>query len=175
MSLIPFNMLENPILTTRFNNDTWEENCRYRENKPNIGCIYGSPTILNLNCPIDSLLFMVEMNNSTNQIEGIGLIKNRAYISDMRCSVYTTKTFNRYIYKGSVRISREIVEKYNQILLDVLEYILFKEKTHLKRGAKFMRITDKLYNKSICLAIGKEIDFKKEITKIFKSYFNEQK
>jgi hypothetical protein len=118
---------------------------------------------------------MVEMNNSTNQIEGIGLIKNRAYISDMRCNVYTTKTFNRYIYKGSVRISREIVEKYNKILLDVLEYILFKEKTHLKRGAKFMRITEKLYNKSICLAIGKEIDFKKEITKIFKSYFNEQK
>jgi hypothetical protein len=168
-------MLEYPILTIRFNDETWEENCRYRENKPNIGCIYGSPSILSLQCPIDSLLFVVEMNNSSNQIEGIGLIKNRAYISDTRCFVYTTKTYNRYIYKGSVRISREIIEKYNKLLLDVLDYILFKEKTHLKRGHKFMRITDKLYNKSICLPIGKEIDFKKEITRIFKCYLNEEK
>jgi hypothetical protein len=165
-------MLENPILTIRFNHETWEENCRYRENKPNVGCIYGSPSILNLNCPIDSLLFIVEMNNSSNQIEGIGLIKNRAYIYDAKCFVYNTKYFNRYIYKGSIRISRETIEKYNKILLEVLDYILFKEKTHLKRGTKFMRITEKLYDKPICLAIGKEIDFKKEITKIFKSYFN---
>ena len=48
-----------------------------RENKPNIGCIYGSPSILSLQCPIDSLLFVVEMNNSSNQIEGIGLIRNK--------------------------------------------------------------------------------------------------
>ena len=168
-------MLENPILTIRFNNETWEENCRYRENKPTVGCIYGSPSILNLNCNVDSLLFVVEMNNSSNQIEGIGLIQNRAYISDIHSFVYKTKTYNRYIYKGSVRISREIIEKYNKNLLEVLDYILFKEKTHLKRGYKFMRITEKLYNKPICLPIGKEIDFKKEITKIFKLYFNEQK
>ena len=113
-------MLENPILTIRFNNETWEENCRYRENKPNVGCIYGSPSVLNLNCPIDSLLFIVEMNNSSNQIEGIGLIKNRAYIYDAKCLVYNTPYFNRYIYKGSIRISREIIEKYNKILLDIL-------------------------------------------------------
>ena len=167
-------MLENPILTIRFNNDTWEENVRFRENNKRIGCIYGSPSILNYNIPFDSLLFVIEMNNSTNQIEGIGLIKNKAYIYDCNCMVYKINNFNRYIYKGSIRINREIIKKYNDTLLQILEYILFKEKSHLKRGIKFMKITDKLFNKPICISIGKEIDFKIEISKIFKCYLNEK-
>jgi hypothetical protein len=110
------------------------------------------------------------MNNSSNQIEGIGLIKNRAYITDIKYSIYNTDNYNRYVYKGSCRLDRETIERYNSYLVEVLEYILFKEKTHLKRGSGFIKITKKLFDKEICIGIGKEEDFKNEITKIFKMH-----
>jgi len=49
-----------------------------------------------------------------------------------------------------------------------LDYILFKGKSHLKRGTGFMKITEKFFQKEECRLIGEEDDFKKEITIIFK-------
>jgi hypothetical protein len=160
-------MLKNPILTTRFNIDTWRENCLYRE-KEKVGCIYGSPFILNKKIEPNTLLFVIEMNNSLNRIEGIGLIKNNAHICDNKCSIYDIGNYNRYVYKGSIRIDRDTLIIYNRSLVEVLDYILFKGKSHLKRGTGFMKITEKFFEKEQCQLIGEEDDFKKEITIIFK-------
>ena len=167
-------MLKNPILTTRFNNDTWKENCLYRE-KEEVGCIYGSPFILNKKIDPNTLLFIIEMNNSLNRIEGIGLIKNNAFICDNKCSIYDMGNYNRYVYKGSIRIDREILIIYNRSLVEVLDYILFKGKSHLKRGTGFMKITEKIFKKEECQIIGEEDDFKKAITMIFKEVKRESK
>ena len=35
--------MRNFIMTSRFNNNTWEENAKFRETQTKIGCIYCSP------------------------------------------------------------------------------------------------------------------------------------
>ena len=58
-----------------FNNKTYNENMCYR-NKYNNKVIYGSMLKIREIYPKESLIFIAEMNNSENKIEGIGLIKN---------------------------------------------------------------------------------------------------
>ena len=55
--------------------------------------------------------------------------------------------YNRYIYKSKYYLDRDIIMRNNSILLDTLEYIVFKEKTHLKRGSGFTTVTQDLLKK----------------------------
>jgi hypothetical protein len=57
------------IATTRFSNSTWNENVSFREKYNYKGCIYGSPSQLSCKIDKDAVLFVIEMNNSTNKIE----------------------------------------------------------------------------------------------------------
>ena len=45
--------------TTRFNNETWNENLLYRENANFHGCIYGAPQDLSPRIEPKSLVFVV--------------------------------------------------------------------------------------------------------------------
>ena len=63
------------IMTSRFNNSTWGENCKYRNEQSIKGCIYGSPELNNKLIPVESILFILEMNNDINKIMGIGIGK----------------------------------------------------------------------------------------------------
>ena len=83
------------------------------------------------------------MNNSINKIEGIGLIKNYIQV-DKYYSVYQTGNYNRYIYKSNYRIDRATLENYNPNIVNLFDHILFKEKTHLKRGSGIITIPEKL-------------------------------
>ena len=131
------------LSTTRFINSTWESNINYR-NKHNIsGCIYGSPLEMSPKILYDSLVFIVEMNNEKNNIEGIGLVRNRPYL-DKYYNIYKDGNYNRFIYKSNYYIDREKLIRYDEALVNLLEYILFKEKSHLKRGSGFTTITSKL-------------------------------
>ena len=152
------------FVSTRFNNDTWNENKEYRLKKE-LYCIYGSPQEMSPKIDYNSIVFVIEMNNSKNEIEGIGLIKNHPL--DKYCKIYSDANFNRYIYKSKYHIEREVLMRYNQILVEVLDYILFKEKTHMKRGAGFTTIPDKLLKHVKC----DNIDIKKEIRNIFLSKY----
>ena len=60
------------LLTSRFNN-TWSENenCTLRNIE---GCIYGAPQVSH-KIPLASNAYVIEMNNETNRIEGIGYIR----------------------------------------------------------------------------------------------------
>jgi hypothetical protein len=152
------------IVTTRFDDYTWSENINFREKNNLLGCIYGSPQPISPKIIQDSLVFVIEMNNSTNQIEGIGAIKNTIRL-DKYFRVYETGNFNRYVFRGKHRISRDTLLKLNETLVTVLDYILFKEKTHLKRGAGFTQIPEKLLKHKKCanmdiLTIIKELFLK---------------
>jgi len=164
-------MLENPILTCRFNNETFEQNVSFRERRPEIGCIYGCPLILNDTYTLNSLYFVIEMNNQSNSIEGIGLITNRAFITDNTTYIYDNGNYNRYIYKGAYRLSRTILIDRSLELYNLLNIILFKGKSHLKRGSGITQISKKLYEKEICKEYGTEEDIKIEISKLFKYTF----
>jgi hypothetical protein len=86
------------------------------------------------------------MNNNTNQIEGIGLVKNRPFL-DKYYLIYGEGNYNRYIYKSKYYLDRDVIHRNNSMLLDTLEYIVFKEKTHLKRGSGFTTVTQDLLKK----------------------------
>jgi hypothetical protein len=154
------------IVSTRFNNDTWCENYHSRL-KRNISCFYGAPHEMSPKIDYGSTVFVVEMNNSKNQIEGIGLIRNKP-CTDKYYSMYNDHNLNRYVYIGKHHMSREMLMRSNQKLVEILDYILFKEKTHMKRGAGFTTIPDKLMTHIRC----ENRNIKKELRDIFINYYD---
>ena len=156
-----------PLVTTRFNDYTWEENKNYRI-KHNIRGIYPVPQTMSPKIYTDSLVFIIEMNNTKNKIEGIGLIRNRIE-TDKYYKVYEERNFNRFVYKTKYRIDREILEYHNKTIVEILDYILFKERTHLKRGSGITTLPDKLLKHEKC----KDINLKEEIKNVFLQYFND--
>lgn len=156
------------VVSTRFNTETYQENKEYRT-KNNMGifaCIYCAPQPMSPKIIPESLVFVIEMNNTMNQVEGIGLVQNIP-LNNMY-NVYDMRNFNRYIFKGNYRINRdELIEKDGKII-EILDYILFKEKTHMKRGSGFTRVTDKLWKHRKC----EEIDIPSRIRKVFLEKFS---
>jgi hypothetical protein len=106
------------------------------------------------------------MNNTTNKIEGIGLITNFIQ-TDKYYQVYQTGNYNRYVYKSNYRIDRATLETYNSNMVKLFDHILFKEKTHLKRGSGIITIPEKLLKHKLCI----DVDFKNELRELFQRYF----
>ena len=86
------------LVTSRFTNDTLETNKNYKQKKNITGCIYGSPQEMSPKIMYDSLVFVIEMNNDTDKIEGIGLVRNRPDLNKYY-RIYEHGDYNRYIYK----------------------------------------------------------------------------
>jgi len=150
------------IVSTRFNNETWQQNVNFRREYKYTGCIYGVPQPMSNKIEQNSPVFVVEMNNATNKVEGIGLLKNTIYL-DKYYKLYDTGDYNRYIFKGKYHLNRDEIDSMNSKLIEVLDYILFKEKTHLKRGIGFTTIPEKLLNHEKC----KDFNIKNEIKTLF--------
>lgn len=153
------------IASTRFSNTTLEQNMNYRTKYQ--CCVYGSPQEMSPKILPDSLVFMIEMNNDTNKIEGVGLMHNRP-LMDKYYKIYTDGNYNRYVYKSKYHVSRETLLRFNQQLVQSLDYVLFKEKTHLKRGSGFVTVPDKLLFHEKCNGLN----VMKELKTIFASVFD---
>ena len=95
------------LLTSRFNNNTYRENEKYRERnrEKKIGCIYCSPDPISQTIPLESIMYVLEMNNDLNKILGVGMVRNKPVSN--RHSVYDNGNYNRYVYIGNNRISRD--------------------------------------------------------------------
>ena len=119
------------IGTTRFNNYTIEENKKWKLNNNFTGCIYSNGTKIQKNVPIYSNVFVIEMNNSKNEIEGIGLIKNHYHLYT---DIYQDKNSNRFTFKGNFYKTRDELLRINEEFVEKIESILFYGFTHLKRG-----------------------------------------
>jgi hypothetical protein len=52
----------------------------YKARIGHTGCLYGTPIKIKEKIPLESHVYVIEMNNSINKIEGIGLFVNREYI-----------------------------------------------------------------------------------------------
>lgn len=131
------------IACTRFNNTTYDENIRYR-NKYNENVIYGSTLKIRDKYPVGALIFIAEMNNEKNKIEGIGLIKN-LLVHDRRHKIYDNSEYNRYIYRGKYWLSRDQINDFDVEILEIFDNILFKGKSHLKCRIGITIITEKLF------------------------------
>ncbi len=156
------------VVTDRYNNETWEATVRYR-NRKNIECIYAPPYKLAETIDLESPVFVIEMNNATNEIMGIGLIKNKL-VTDKIYKVQEDSNHNRYIYIGEYHMSRELINNYNPFLVYVLDEILFKGYTHSKRGSGLKKIPEKVLKLDIC----EGIDVKKEIKNVFIYHFKDK-
>ena len=131
------------LACTRFNNTTYAENTNYR-NKHNEIAIYGTTLKIRDIYNVGTLIFIVEMNNDQNKIEGIGLIKN-LLVCDKRHKIYDNDEYNRYIYRGKYWLSRSQINNVNEKIIEIFENILFKGKSHLKCRMGITIITEKLF------------------------------
>jgi hypothetical protein len=156
------------VVTGRFNSETLISNYEYRR-RHEFKCMYCCPSKLSPKILHDTLVFVIEMNNSTNMIEGIGLIKNKPEM-EKYFKVHLDGNTNRYIYIGKYFIDRKTMENYNPQLVQILEQILFKGKTHSKRGSGLTIIPQKVLKLDIC----KDINIKKEIKEIFITTFSSE-
>jgi len=120
------------LMTTRFNNKTWQENENYRKKYKQIGCIYGSPEPICRAIGQDTIMFTLEMNNEENRIVGIGMVRNRA-ICD-KYSIYENGNYNRFVYLGKHRIPRETMTEEEEEIMQVFDILCFTGKRHVKRG-----------------------------------------
>jgi hypothetical protein len=132
-----------PILSSRFSTDTWKENDAYRARRNSDGCIYGSPLRISSKIHINAFAYVLEMNNSTNRIEGVGVIRNYPNVEQPPW-IYDNNNYNRYIYEGKYRMDREAIVRYDVDLVETIEVACFKGKTHLKRGSGLTLVPKKL-------------------------------
>lgn len=141
------------IMVTRFNNNTWTENCKWKEKNGVSGCIYNSPVHIKENIPLMIFIYVIEMNNDQNKIMGIGKIINKV-CTDQNYRIYEERNYNRYTYRGKNRINRTDIESNNLLELEKLEKRLFKNKSHLKRGQGFSRLPLDVYKEYCNLIIS---------------------
>lgn len=131
------------IASTRFNNNTFVENMAYRD-KHKFPVIYGTMIKIHRKIDIGSFLFIVEMNNDTNKIEGIGLVKNSLAL-EKKYKIYENDDYNRYIYRGNYWLSRQQISDFDSSIVEIFDKILFKGKTHLKRACGITVLNEKLF------------------------------
>ena len=131
------------LACTRFSDLTYTENNNYRI-KHNENVIYGSPLKIRDIYPCGAFMFIAEMNNERNRIEGIGLIKN-LLVHDKRHKIYENPDYNTYIYRGKYWLSREQINDVDSEILEIFDNILFKKKSHLKRRIGIRVITEKIF------------------------------
>jgi hypothetical protein len=136
------------ICVTRFDNKTLEENKIWKEKNNEIGSVYGTPIKISEKISPDKEIIVLEMNNSTNKIEGIGIIKNNLLIKDSRKKyrIYSDNNYNRYIYKSNLHIDIYNLNNKDKKIIETLEYLLFKTSKHCKRGHGIQIISKTIIN-----------------------------
>jgi hypothetical protein len=134
------------MTTTRFNNKTYNENYHFRNKHNFSGCIYNVPREMPNYIPLGSKVFVIEMNNDKDIIMGIGYLYNILY-KKKYLKIYEDMNYNRYSYVSKHRVDRNDMNDFQLEKLKVLENLVFKGKTHLKRGQGITSITQEKVDK----------------------------
>ncbi len=154
----------NYIGLAHFNNKTHNENIKWKEKKNFNGCVYGFQQFLPENIPAESDVYMIDMNNETNQIMGIGLIKKQ-FIPENRSRIYDNMEYNRIVIKSPYYRDRKFLLDKNSTIIEFLENILFKGYTHLKRSSNMTLSYERL---AYAPPIGTPFKTKKKKKRIYK-------
>ena len=135
------------ISTTKFNEATFNENMKYKsKHNMNINsCIYGTPIQIRDLYEYDNM-YVVEMDNTTNKILGIGLINVHSnHLSYRKDKIYKNCAYNIYTYVGKHRISRKTLISYDYKLVAIFDVVLFKGKSNVKRIKGISVVSDKIF------------------------------
>ena len=121
------------LMTSRFTDETKEQNETYKEmNKMKGRSLYGCPGPVSVSILLDIDMIVLEMNNDTNRIVGIGKVKNKPNVGTV--NIYENRNYNRYKYVGKYNIRREEMNEEEEILMRVFDNLCFKGNKHMKRG-----------------------------------------
>jgi hypothetical protein len=153
--------LRNQLLTSRFTTATWTENEFYRKKHRNVGCIYCSPDPISKSILVDTNLFILEMNNDTNKIIGIGLIRNQPV--NGKLTVYSKGNYNRYTFVGRTRIDRSEMNEEEDLVMKIFDILCFRGNKHMKRGQGL-----KSFPTELLFTLIKQVDLIKYIGNMFK-------
>jgi hypothetical protein len=123
------------VCITRYNTRTWTESRAWLASNTDHACIYKSPVAIKAGIPYEAPLFVIEMNNDTNRIMGVGRIVNEIR-ADRPYRVYADQNYNRYTYLGRQRVDRADIMRssINARVIETLERMLFYGARHAKRG-----------------------------------------
>lgn len=123
------------VCITRYNSQTWGERSAWLAANPDYACIYKAPVAIKSNIPYEAPLFVLEMNNDTNRIMGVGYVVNEIR-ADRSYRVYAEQNYNRYTYLGRQRVDRAVMmrSKASAAVIETLERLLFYGARHAKRG-----------------------------------------
>ncbi len=154
------------ICVTRFSEATFNENRLWiKNNNSSLGCIYGTPIKVSDLIDPNTQLLVLEMNNTNNCIEGIGIVKNNLVKENRKYyKIYSINNYNRYIYKSNYRIDRKNFTSYENEIIELLEDYLFKSAYHCKRGQGIQKLPKKVVN-------NEEFDFVKFLIAMYKNRF----
>jgi hypothetical protein len=167
------------IAITRFNEKTWNENVGYRKRYNLNGCLYGSPIQISHTIPLKSIVYVIEMNNTTNKIVGIGKIIN-VFNTELHNThafkIYGDYNYSRYVYYGEKHIDKVNFSRELNNICDFLEWFMFRgygpldkprRGTHYKRGMGINKLPAKIlysyYNYT--LTLDRQIEY------YFEQYF----
>ena len=124
--------LKSMLITSRFTTDTLLENAVFRQRNPKVKCAYSSPTSITHKIPKDMTLYVLEMNNTTNKIVGIGMVRNSPICNKYK--LYYNISYNRFAYLGTARINRENMTAEEEEIMKVFDAVCFKGASNMKRG-----------------------------------------
>lgn len=151
------------LCTTRFNHSTWDQNRRWKETHVWEGCMYGTPCRIKDSIPIGAILFVLEMHNDMNEIQGIGLIVNHVDARKVY-KIYEHGNYNRYLYHSPYRIDRTSLNTEELKVITILDALVFKGSSHLKRGYGITCVPTWIHTNS-------HISFQKKIMTMFKKRY----
>jgi hypothetical protein len=124
------------IMTTRFNNATKSDNETYINTlkDPEINCIYSSCLLVN-NRLVQSrdIMFVLEMNNDTNKIMGVGMVRNCIPTTCYTHKIYNIEKYNMFSYVGKHHIKRSEMCHWEEGIMSILDILCFKGIRHQKR------------------------------------------
>lgn len=146
------------IATTRFNNETWGQNEKWRRENGWEGCVYGTPLEIKEDIYKGALVVILEMNNDINKIMGLGLVRNR--VTNDKHRIYKWGNYNRYTYKSEYRVDRDEMDEEENKIMNMLDVLLFKGSRHLKRGQGITSLPT-------WITENKHIDFIKKLREMF--------
>ena len=152
-----------PVIgTTRFTDETWDENVKWRvKNNYLNGCVYGTPKVIRDCVTYQDIVYVLEMNNDINKIMGIGKIKNKIQVgmSSRKCKIYNDRFYCKFIYAGKKRVDRFELSERENIIIQILDILVFKSKCHIKRGHGITRMTPTMLNKAKGIDLLDEIKY----------------
>jgi hypothetical protein len=127
------------ILTTRFTTETLATN-RAAAAKMGAQCLYSAPAPIDATIPPNAVVFVIEMDNSANNIAGIGMLRNSG--AHNRYTIYEDSRYNAFTYTGPYRIARADLSADEMVTFRVLETLCMTGAYHMKRLAGITRFPD---------------------------------